>query len=783
MKKQKMRRATAICLALGMTFMSMGQAFANEETQTTEATSSVEWIDETEVETELELVTEPVTEPETETSENEIFESEITSTEVSETQEMEETGTETQEVETEETTEEETTEAETEEVIECEENMISEHALYNGGLSPEEQEQAQKELDQIERPENYLVGDFNSQSECVLYLRSQMGLRFNYVEMNLYSSEDWSNSVQQTMVDTILNKAMEYTGVSYEGDAINFDYKAVISFGGQYPLGNGRYRYKIGYKIVYRTNAQQEKELRTAIQNKTAELCNGVSSEYEKIRRIYDFVCSTVSFDYVHKNNSNYGFKFTAYAAMMNHTAVCLGYATLFYRMCLEAGISSRVITSEKIDHAWNIVRIGNAYYNVDSTWDAYDSPINRNYKYFLKSNAEFKGHERDAEFNTASFNAIYPMTQKSYSVPREHQMFIGLYCTNGTWYYYEGGEIKRNFTDLVLYDGTWYYVQKGVLNWKYTGLADHDGVWYYVKNGCIDWSYTGLTRYYGTWYYVQKGILNWSYVGLMQYSGTWYYIVNGCVNWNYTGLTQYYNTWYYVQNGYVNWKYTGLVKYYGTWYYVENGVLNRAYIGLTKYYGTWYYVWKGVLKWSYTGLARYYGTWYYVENGVLNWNYTGLTNFYGTWYYVEKGILNWNYTGFTDYYGTRYYIENGVLNWNYTAHKLEDFLGTYCVNTNLRVTGYPMGNVDVLWLQVNNGVLQRVDRPFRNALYQTEYYRYDSYKIEGDKLICQYSRTYDSFGNVASRRSGTDTYVITDSGDLIKGSDTLYRYDESNLK
>ena len=281
-----------------------------------------------------------------------------------------------------------------------------------------------------------------------------------------------------------------------------------------------------------------------------------------------------------------------------------------------------------------------------------------------------------------------------------------------------------------------------------------------------------------------ENGQETWAgYTGLINVGGNqWRYQVNGVTQWNYTGLVNYYGTWYYIQKGILNWNYTGLTNYYGTWYYVQNGVLNWGYTGLTQYYGTWYYVQNGVLNWGYTGLTQYYGTWYYVEKGVLNWGYTGLTQYYGTWYYVQNGVLNWNYTGFTEYYGTRYYVEKGILNWNYKAHKLEDFLGTYCVNTNLRVTGYPMGNVDVLWLQVNNGVLQRVDRPFRNALYQTEYYRYDSYKIEGDKLICKYSRTYDSFGNVATRRSGTDTYVITENGDLIKGSDTLYRYDANKL-
>lgn len=350
--------------------------------------------------------------------------------------------------------------SEAEKVIECEEETVSEGTLYNerSSLSREECEQIQEEISQIERPENYLEGDFTNYSECSSYLRNQMSLRYNYVMFNLYSSTYHSLSAMETMNNTIFNNVFVHTGVSYQGDAILYDYEGVDWEVTRYALGNGRYRYEFIYIIVYKNTTQQELDLRTAIQNKTAELCNGVSSDYEKVRRIYDFICSMVSYDYTNLYNDNHRLKYTAYAAMFNHTAVCQGYATLFYRMCEEVGISARVITS--ISHAWNIVRIGNVYYNVDSTWDAYASPAERNYQYFLKSNAEFPDHEREYEFTTYSFNAAYPMTQTSYEVPDAHRTFIGLYCTDGTWYYYENGEVNSDFTDLVLYNGTWYYVE-----------------------------------------------------------------------------------------------------------------------------------------------------------------------------------------------------------------------------------------------------------------------------------------------------------------------------------
>ena len=698
MKKQKMRKATAICLALGMTFMSMGQAFANEGTQTTEATSSVEWIDETEVETELEPVTESevITEPETETPENEISESEIQNTEVSETREMEETETETQEVETEVTIEEEITEAETEEVIDQEEDVVSQGVFFNDSLSEEQREQVLEEISQIERPENYLAGTCNSQEECVSYLRGQMSWHYQYIEFKLYSNTYYADNGRANLWHDFLDKAWEHTGVSYEGDSIRYDYNAYN--GGSVAceiLGSNRYQYTFIYRIPYKSNTEQEQALRVAVRNKTAELCKGASSDYEKIRRIYDFICKTVSFDHTH--GESYFLRYTAYAAMMNHTSVCQGYATLFYRMCLEAGIDARVVTSRSLGHSWNIVRLGNVYYYVDAAWDEYaskKSALKKNLNWFLKSSADFPDHGNDKEVMSLMPLSSYPMSQKSYSVPKEDRMYVGLYSVNDTWYYFEGENINRNFSDLCLYNGNWYYVQNGVLNWNYTGLARHSGSWYYVKNGCVDWNYTGLTQYYGTWYYVQKGMLKWSYTGLTKYNGTWYYIENSvltwryygliqygrkwyyieksCLNWDYTGLVLHNDDWYYVQNGILNMNYSGLTRYNKKWYYVEKGVLNWAYTGLTQYYGTWYYIEKGVLNWTYTGLTNYYGTWYYMEQGVLNWGYTGLTNFHGTWYYVEKGVLNWDYTGFTDYYGTRYYVKNSVMSWNYTTFDMQ---------------------------------------------------------------------------------------------------------------
>jgi hypothetical protein len=96
-------------------------------------------------------------------------------------------------------------------------------------------------------------------------------------------------------------------------------------------------------------------------------------------------------------------------------TAVCQGYAVLFSRLCLEAGVPARYIGGYAGEpHAWNIVKVKGKYYNVDATWDAQLRQANQPYEYFLRSDASFnREHTRDYDFRTKAFFKACPMSSK----------------------------------------------------------------------------------------------------------------------------------------------------------------------------------------------------------------------------------------------------------------------------------------------------------------------------------------------------------------------------------
>ena len=166
----------------------------------------------------------------------------------------------------------------------------------------------------------------------------------------------------------------------------------------------------------YFSTAEQEEKLTNAVKSALKSLNLNGKTDVEKVIAIHNYICDHVDYDYDGLSDSTNTVKYTAYGALCNGKAVCNGYAVLFYRMCKEAGLSVRIIsgTANGGSHAWNIVRVGDVYYNVDTTWDGQDSQILDHY--LLKSEKDFSAdHTRSAEYTTEAFNDAYPMALNSY--------------------------------------------------------------------------------------------------------------------------------------------------------------------------------------------------------------------------------------------------------------------------------------------------------------------------------------------------------------------------------
>ena len=267
---------------------------------------------------------------------------------------------------------------------------------------------------------------YKDASSAVALVRSCMKERddsFGFTvsgSMSSYGSEKaLMNALTKIAKDTF-DDTFVHTGNPSEGDYILYQC-GYITYNIQYIYNSSTFSADIVYTANYYTNASQEAAVTKKVNSVLAQLNLNGKSEYEKILAIYDYICRSVRYDNVHLNNPSYTLQFTAYAALINGTSVCQGYAVLLYRMLLESGIDCRVIDGIGAGgkHAWNIARIGSLYYNMDATWDSSASANGAlRHEWFLKGkgSALFPDHKARGRALESAFISAHPLSLENYN-------------------------------------------------------------------------------------------------------------------------------------------------------------------------------------------------------------------------------------------------------------------------------------------------------------------------------------------------------------------------------
>lgn len=264
----------------------------------------------------------------------------------------------------------------------------------------------------------------NSIAEAAELLRQGMERRDSQIHLIYETRADVDDSVCQRIYDA----ALCHTGIPTEGDYLAMTISTWRIVYNHTLYSNGVHTIDITYHLTYYTTAEQEAEMSTLVAALLEELNLWDASEWEKITGIYDWMCQNITYDETVPQDKADKLKHTAYAALKKRTAVCQGYATLFYRLALELGVDARVITGtgDEVRHAWNIARLDGAYYNLDATWDAVWFQAGLLYDYFLRTEEEFKDHERDPKYKTDCFLRNYPVYNTA-SVPLQNHTYLTL--------------------------------------------------------------------------------------------------------------------------------------------------------------------------------------------------------------------------------------------------------------------------------------------------------------------------------------------------------------------
>ncbi|WP_026527317.1 transglutaminase domain-containing protein [Butyrivibrio sp. VCD2006] len=119
---------------------------------------------------------------------------------------------------------------------------------------------------------------------------------------------------------------------------------------------------------------------------------SGLSDNYEKELYIHNVLADKITYKHNPLDQS-------AYSAIVGDNTVCAGYTKAFQYLMQRLGVPTYFCAGYAGEmHAWNIIKLGDNYYNVDVTWDDQDPTV---YDFYNLSDRDNYKHKR-------MYNSVY---------------------------------------------------------------------------------------------------------------------------------------------------------------------------------------------------------------------------------------------------------------------------------------------------------------------------------------------------------------------------------------
>lgn len=217
-------------------------------------------------------------------------------------------------------------------------------------------------------------------------------------------------------------------------------------------------------------------------------------TDLDKALALHDYLVLHIAYaykDYI--NDSLGGNVYNIYGALQEGKAVCQGYAYAYYILLNNVNIENRMVVSNNMNHAWNMLKIGGKWYHVDVTWDdpVWDILGRVRHEYFMLSDAAIKEKEH---YDWSSYDPEQETPVADSDKYKDYfwgNVNAAMWYQDGYWYYvdsidYTKGAIKRrtlsdssekvlknldmkwptssggwwlgNYSRMVLYDNQLYY-------------------------------------------------------------------------------------------------------------------------------------------------------------------------------------------------------------------------------------------------------------------------------------------------------------------------------------
>ncbi|KAA8674433.1 cell wall-binding repeat-containing protein [Clostridium sp. HV4-5-A1G] len=181
------------------------------------------------------------------------------------------------------------------------------------------------------------------------------------IKFENYSSTEYD-------LDTLMNEIFK------ENPDLNFKYKGASLSG-----NTSNALLSFTYYDTQANLLNKRNQIVAKVNEIVSSITNSTMTDYQKELALHDYLVNNCEYDpnVPSGNIPPVGDDdYDAYGVLINKIAVCQGYADAMYRLLKAAGIESLMVSGTATNgvqtegHAWNIVKIGGQYYQLDSTFD-----------------------------------------------------------------------------------------------------------------------------------------------------------------------------------------------------------------------------------------------------------------------------------------------------------------------------------------------------------------------------------------------------------------------------
>ena len=256
--------------------------------------------------------------------------------------------------------------------------------------------------------ENYYIDE----AAVADIVKENMKKRVEEFSVNVRMSADITSRDLSNWRDRVFDLVQQHTGEPDEGDYITYQFGSIGSSSLEITSDGEYYYFPMPFSISYYNTAAQEAQVPAKVDSVLQSLALDGKSDYEKVVAVHDWLRDNTTYDQESLSIMGSVVQYTAYSALIRGKAVCQGYSNAFYRMMLQAGVDCRIVTGklDSVNHAWNIVKLGDKYYIVDVTND-------HDHNRFLKGLNDLEDLELvlDSSFTQGEFAEKFPISQTAY--------------------------------------------------------------------------------------------------------------------------------------------------------------------------------------------------------------------------------------------------------------------------------------------------------------------------------------------------------------------------------